>query len=97
MRNSEIAELLVTVGAEFDWHEFARIVSVRDPGLFLIAVKEAVGLGSPEDEVVSLMLAGENKVPVIRRYREVMGVGLKEAKDWVEAKADAMGHKWPDY
>jgi ribosomal protein L7/L12 len=38
---------------------------------------------SPQSEVESLLLAGQ-KIQAIKRYREVTGVGLREAKETVE-------------
>ena len=52
------------------------------------AIAAHVGL-SPEsvpagmDEVLALLEAGE-KIPAIKRYREVTGAGLREAKDAVD-------------
>jgi hypothetical protein len=33
---------------------------------------------------ISALLAGGNKIAAIKRYRELTGVGLKEAKDYVD-------------
>jgi large subunit ribosomal protein L7/L12 len=43
-----------------------------------------------EDELVALLQQGQ-KIQAIKRYRERTGVGLKEAKDAVEALADRHG------
>jgi len=40
---------------------------------------------TPDLAEVSALLAGGNKIAAIKRLREVTGVGLKEAKDYVEA------------
>jgi ribosomal protein L7/L12 len=47
------------------------------------AVDMAKGGGVPPD-VVALAAAGK-KIHAIKRYREITGVGLKEAKDVVDA------------
>lgn len=38
---------------------------------------------APDDEIRQLLAAG-NKIGAIKRVREVTGMGLKEAKDYVE-------------
>jgi large subunit ribosomal protein L7/L12 len=58
-----------------------------------MAVPTAVGtpteVGAPKEEktifAVELKAAGEQKINVIKVVREITGLGLKEAKDIVEA------------
>ena len=42
-------------------------------------------LAAPDLTEVSALLAGGNKIAAIKRLRELTGLGLKEAKDYVEA------------
>ena len=42
-------------------------------------------LAAPDLAEVSALLAGGNKIEAIKRLRELTGLGLKEAKDYVEA------------
>jgi ribosomal protein L7/L12 len=39
------------------------------------------------------LLRSNQKIMAIKRYREVTGVGLKEAKDAIDARADAMARR----
>ncbi len=43
---------------------------------------------APSDDIHAALLAG-NKIKAIKLYRELYGVGLKEAKDAID---DMMGH-----
>jgi len=54
-----------------------------------LSTKEAVG-SAFEDEILSLMRQGQ-KIAAIKLYREKTGVGLKEAKDFIEALAADQG------
>src|SRR4051794_6631936 len=54
------------------------------------------GAGAPapeppkDDFIVMLMAAGDKKINVIKAVREITGLGLKEAKDLVEAAPKAV-------
>lgn len=74
--------------------EFASVVSLdQDRALRLadaaIQVYERYGVNivrhvdKVNDEILDLLRQG-NKIPAIKRYRELTGVGLKDAKDAVE-------------
>lgn len=57
---------------------------------FAVAAPAAAGAGAAEAEVkdkfeVVLAAAGDNKINVIKEVRAITGLGLKEAKDLVEA------------
>jgi len=57
---------------------------------FAVAAAPAAGAAAPAAEVkdkfeVVLAVAGENKINVIKEVRAITGLGLKEAKDLVEA------------
>jgi ribosomal protein L7/L12 len=47
-----------------------------------------------EQEIAGLLAAG-NKIEAIKRYREITGLGLKEAKDAVEAMAEGRPVRQP--
>lgn len=43
---------------------------------------------TPEQEQeIRALIAKGNKIEAIKLYREAMGVGLKEAKDWVDKES----------
>jgi ribosomal protein L7/L12 len=42
---------------------------------------------------IEVLLRANLKIPAIKRYREVHGVGLKEAKDAIDARAQALGQR----
>ena len=55
-----------------------------------VAAAPAAGAGAPAAEekdsyTVSLASAGENKIAVMKIVKEALGLGLKEAKDLVDA------------
>jgi ribosomal protein L7/L12 len=49
----------------------------------------SANVAAPDMTEVSALLAGGNKIAAIKRLRELTGLGLKEAKDYVEALPDA--------
>ena len=59
-----------------------------------VAVAAAPGAAAPVEEktefTVMLMAAGEKKIEVIKEVRALTGLGLKEAKDLVEAAPKAV-------
>ena len=77
----ELAELVKTFETEFG-------VSAAAP-MAVAAMPTAVAEAAPEEEKtefdVILTSFGEKKVNVIKVVREITGLGLKEAKDLVEA------------
>jgi large subunit ribosomal protein L7/L12 len=59
-----------------------------------VAIAAAPGAAAPVEEktefTVMLMAAGEKKIEVIKEVRALTGLGLKEAKDLVEAAPKAV-------
>ena len=49
------------------------------------ARRNSVALSSADLAAISALVAGDNKIAAIKRVRELTGLGLKEAKDYVEA------------
>jgi ribosomal protein L7/L12 len=52
-----------------------------------ILEKIAIQIGVPEtpvDDEVKTFIAQGNKIKAIKRYREITGVGLKEAKEYID-------------
>jgi ribosomal protein L7/L12 len=49
------------------------------------AARNSVVMSSADLATISALLAGGNKIEAIKRVRELTGLGLKEAKDYVEA------------
>ena len=49
------------------------------------ARRTSVAISSADLAAISALLAGGNKIAAIKRVRELTGMGLKEAKDYVEA------------
>ncbi len=45
----------------------------------------SVAVSGPDLATISALVAGDNKIAAIKRVRELTGLGLKEAKDYVEA------------
>lgn len=53
-----------------------------------ILEKIAKQIGVPEppvDSVIKALVAEGKKIEAIKRYREITGVGLKEAKDYIDS------------
>jgi ribosomal protein L7/L12 len=44
-----------------------------------------IAISDPDRSEINALLAGGNKLEAIKRYRQLTGVGLKEAKDYVDA------------
>ena len=72
-------------------------VTAAAPVAVAAAAGPAAGGGEPEAEQdefdVILEAAGENKIPVIKEVRALTNLGLKEAKDLVEAAPKAVLEK----
>jgi ribosomal protein L7/L12 len=49
------------------------------------ARRNSVAISSADLAAISALVAGNNKIEAIKRVRELTGLGLKEAKDYVEA------------
>ena len=60
-------------------------LSLDDPP----ASRNSVAISSADLAAISVLLAGDNKIAAIKRLRELTGLGLKEAKDYVEAMPGA--------
>ena len=80
----ELSELVKAMEEEFGVSAAAP-VAVAGP----VAGGEAAAAEKTEFDVV-LADAGANKIPVIKVVREITGLGLKEAKDLVEAAPKAI-------
>jgi large subunit ribosomal protein L7/L12 len=83
----QIAELIKTL--EDKWGVKAAPVAVAGP-----AAAGGAAAAAPAEEktefTVELKEAGANKINVIKVVREITGLGLKEAKDLVEAAPKAL-------
>jgi large subunit ribosomal protein L7/L12 len=77
----QIAELIKTL--EDKWGVKAAPVAVAGPAAAAPAAAAAVE--EKTEFNVELKEAGANKIAVIKAVREITGLGLKEAKDLVEA------------
>ena len=76
----QIAELIKTL--EDKWGVKAAPVAVAGPAT---AAAAAAPVEAQTEFTVELKEAGANKINVIKVVREITGLGLKEAKDLVEA------------
>jgi large subunit ribosomal protein L7/L12 len=76
----QIAELIKTL--EDKWGVKAAPVAVAGPA---VAAAAAAPAEAQTEFTVELKEAGANKINVIKVVREITGLGLKEAKDLVEA------------
>ena len=77
----QIAELIKDL--ENKWGVKAAPAAVAVAGPAVAEVKEAAPEQTEFDVILSA--AGANKIQVIKAIREITGLGLKEAKDLVEA------------
>ena len=75
----ELSQLIKDMEEKFGVSAAAAAVAVAAPAAAAAAVEEKT------EFTVVLAAAGENKVNTIKAVREVTGLGLKEAKDLVEA------------
>lgn len=80
----ELSELVKAIEEKFGVKAQAPVGLAVAP-----AAGHAAGTAAPAEEQmefsVVLTVAGANKIPVIKVVREITGLGLKEAKDLVEA------------
>jgi large subunit ribosomal protein L7/L12 len=81
----QIAELIKTL--EDKWGVKAAPVAVAGPAA---AGPAAAAAEEKTEFTVELKEAGANKINVIKVVREITGLGLKEAKDLVEAAPKAL-------
>ncbi|MDS0525915.1 ribosomal protein L7/L12 [Clostridium sp. SHJSY1] len=58
---------------------------IKRTNSILEKIAKQVGVPEPkvDDEIKDLVSRGK-KIPAIKKYREISGVGLKEAKDYVD-------------
>jgi large subunit ribosomal protein L7/L12 len=74
-----------------DLHELVKFLEVKfGVSAAAVAVAGPAGAGAPAEEEksafkVNLTDAGPNKIAIIKEVKEVLGLGLKEAKDLVDA------------
>lgn len=81
----DLAELVKVLEGKFG-------VSASAPAM-MMAAPAAGGAAAAEEQssfTVELTAAGENKISVIKVVREITGLGLKEAKDIVDAAPKAV-------
>ena len=62
-----------------------RLTASRKGSTTVYVPRAGEGRGAAGDVEVEALLRGGQKIEAIRRYREMHGVGLKEAKDAVDA------------
>jgi len=88
----ELSKLTVIEAAELSKKlEEAWGVSAAAPvAVAAVAAAAAAPAAEQEEFAVMLMAAGEKKINVIKEVRAVTGLGLKEAKDLVEAAPKAV-------
>ena len=79
----EVVELIEAMEEKFNVSAAAAAVAVAAPAAGAAAAEEKT-----EFDVVMTSF-GANKVGVIKAIREITGLGLKEAKDLVDASSDA--------
>ena len=77
----EASELTTLLKEEYGIEAAAGAVAVAAPG----AANDAGGAEEKDEFDVVLTSAGGNKIAVIKEVRGITGLGLKEAKDLVEA------------
>lgn len=81
----DLAELVKVLEGKFG-------VSASAPAM-MMAAPAAAGAAAAEEQssfTVEITSAGENKINVIKAVREITGLGLKEAKDIVDAAPKAV-------
>lgn len=82
----ELAELVKTLEAEFGVTAAAPVAVAAGPGAAALAAAPAAPEVEEQTEfTVTLKEIGPNKINVIKVIREITSLGLKEAKDLVEA------------
>jgi len=81
----ELSELVKTIEEEFD-------VSAAAP-VAVMAAGDAGGSAAQTEFDVILTSAGQKKIAVIKAIKEVLGLGLKEAKGFVDEAPKAVKEK----
>ncbi len=81
----DLAELVKVLEDKFG-------VSAAAPAMMMAAPAAGAGAAAEEQSsfTVELTSAGDNKINVIKAVREITGLGLKEAKDIVDAAPKAV-------
>ncbi len=82
----DLAELVKVLEDKFG-------VSAAAPAMMMAAPAAGAGAAAAEEKssfTVELTAAGDNKINVIKVVREITGLGLKEAKDIVDAAPKAV-------
>ena len=80
----DLAELVKVLEEKFGVSAAAPMMAMAMPGAAAAAVEEKTSFD------VELSAAGENKIAVIKVVKEITGLGLKEAKDMVDAAPKAI-------
>lgn len=83
----ELHELVKVLEKKFDVS--AAAVAVAAPGAAVEAAEEKSNF------TVELTAAGEQKIQVIKAVKEILGLGLKEAKDMVDAAPAVLKENMP--
>ena len=86
----ELAELVKALEEEFGVSAAAQVAVAAAPAAGAAAAEE-----EKSDFDVVLVEAGANKIAVIKVVRELTGLGLKEAKDLVDAAPKAVKEAAP--
>ena len=81
----EVNELATILKEEYGIEPAAAAVAVAAP-----AAAEAVAPAEKTSFDVILVSAGQSKIPVVKAVKESTGLGLKEAKDLVDAAPKAI-------
>lgn len=89
---AKFKDLVATIDAlsVIDLHELVKVLEAKfGVSAAAVAVAGPAAGGAVEEEKsafgVELSSAGENKIAVMKVVKEVLGLGLKEAKDLVDA------------
>lgn len=83
----ELSELVKTIEVEFD-------VSAAAPVAMAVAGGEGGGAEVAQTEFdVVMTSAGQKKIAVIKVVKEILGIGLKESKDFVDNLPKALKEK----
>ncbi|HOQ36814.1 MAG TPA: 50S ribosomal protein L7/L12 [Acetivibrio sp.] len=78
--------ILISVGLLIIYLAIFQLKSeIRRLNITLDKIAEKLGVPEPaEDSQIKAFIAEGNKNKAIKRYREITGVGLKEAYDYIE-------------
>lgn len=81
----EMADLVKAMEAEFGVSAAAPVAAAAAPGAAPAAGGDAGAAEEKDSFDIELTAAGGQKIPCIKAVREITGLGLKEAKDLVDA------------